>query len=151
MQCNIPLAWQNFCFVLFRFFKATPAACGSSLARGPVGAASRAYAIAIATPDPSCIWDLLLSLPQCWSLTHWTRLGIEVASLFCILNPLSHHWKSCKGICICCTTSSNVRVTFLSVVKGFNLILVRAELKGNMNLDHIVWIVWVKIWYRLCS
>ena len=55
-----------FCFVLFFLFTAPPMAYGSSWARGPMGAAAKAYATAI--PDLSHTCDLYHSLQQRWIL-----------------------------------------------------------------------------------
>ena len=65
---------------------ATPAACGSSQARGWIGAVAEAYTTATATPDPSHISDLYYSLWQCWILNplskarDWTCIFTEATS-----------------------------------------------------------------------
>ena len=59
-SCYI-LSWRTFFFFLF-----TPvlAACGSSQARGQIGAAAAAYTTAMAAPDLSRIFELHHSLWQ---------------------------------------------------------------------------------------
>ena len=46
----------------FFLFRATPAAYGSSQARGQIRATAEVYATAKATSDPSHIWDPFLKL-----------------------------------------------------------------------------------------
>ena len=53
-----------FCF----FFRAIPAAYGSSQVRDSVGAAAGAYTTATAMQDPSHVYDLHHSSQQCWIL-----------------------------------------------------------------------------------
>ena len=68
-----------FCFVLFCFClsKATPAAYGSSQARGQGGVAPAGlhHNHSTARPDLSCVCDL-----YCSSLAHWARPGIKPTS-----------------------------------------------------------------------
>ena len=61
-----------FFFFFCSLFRAVPTAYGGSQARGQIGAAAAAHATAMATPDPSCIWDLCHSL-QCWILNPQTE------------------------------------------------------------------------------
>ena len=49
----------------FFLFRVTPAAYGSSQARGQIRAVAEAYTTAMATWDPSHIVDLCLSLQKC--------------------------------------------------------------------------------------
>ena len=53
--------WNEFLF----FFMAAPAAYGNSQAKGWIGAATEAYATAMATPDSRHIFDLRHTLWQC--------------------------------------------------------------------------------------
>lgn len=55
-------------FNFFFLFMAAPEANRSYQARGHIGAAAVAYATA--TPDPSCICNLLCRLLQCQIVTH---------------------------------------------------------------------------------
>ena len=52
----------------FLLFRAAPKACGGSQARGWIGAKLLAFAIVIATPDPSRVCNLCHSSRQCWIL-----------------------------------------------------------------------------------
>ena len=47
---------------IYIFFIATPVVYGNSYARGRIRAVAVAYAITMATLDPSCVWDLRHSL-----------------------------------------------------------------------------------------
>ena len=76
----------QFYLSLFFFFKTACAAYVNSWARGQIGAAATAYAIATAMPNLSCICNLGCSLWQCW-----------------ILNPLS---EARGGTCILMDTMS---------------------------------------------
>ena len=49
-------------------FRAAPAACGRSQARGGIRAVAASYTTATAMPDPSCVCDLHHSSRQCWIL-----------------------------------------------------------------------------------
>ena len=63
-------------FVFVLLFRATPAAYGSSQARGPIGA-SAASTTATETPDPSCIWPYTTAHGNAGSLIHWARPGVK--------------------------------------------------------------------------
>ena len=52
-------------FFFLPFFRAAAKAYGGSQARGPIGAAARAYTRATAMPDPSCVCNLHDSSQQC--------------------------------------------------------------------------------------
>ena len=66
-------------------------------ARGQIGAAAETEAIAMATPDLSCICDLRCSLRQCRILNSLSEARVEPVSswrLHPVLNPLSHSGNS---------------------------------------------------------
>ena len=88
-----------FFFILFIYLMAIPVAYESSWARDWIGAAAEAYTTAMATPDPSHIWDLCHSLQQHQHHFNpcWVRPRIEPASspILCgVLNPQSHSRNS---------------------------------------------------------
>ena len=90
---NIPLPNLSFLFFFFPLCMAAPAAYGSSLARGPFGAAAGTYTTATATPDLSHIFDLRCSLGQHRIL----NARIEPASSWRrhqVFKPLSHSGNS---------------------------------------------------------
>ena len=53
-----------FIYLFIYFVRATPAAYGSSQARGQIGVAAAHYTTATATWDPSCVCDLYHSSQQ---------------------------------------------------------------------------------------
>ena len=82
--------WVLFCFVSC-LFGATPAAYGGSQARGWIGATVPAYTTAIATQDPSHIFDLHHSSQQCHILNSLSKARNRT----CILMDTSQihfHW-----------------------------------------------------------
>ena len=75
----------------------TPAVDGSSWARGRIRAIAGDYATATATPDPSCLCELLGSLLQCWILNPLSEARDQNCILTRtspILNPLYHGGNS---------------------------------------------------------
>ena len=78
---------------LFFFYGRTCMVCGSSQARGQIGAA---VASLHHKPKQHQIWAAL-ACNNARSLLHWSKPGIEPASswtLCCVLNPLSHNRNS---------------------------------------------------------
>ena len=76
----------NFDNSIFFLYTATPVTYESSQTRGQSELQLQAYAIAIAMPDQSHIYDLChCNLQQCWILKPWARPGIKSTSL-CIHN-----------------------------------------------------------------
>ena len=55
--------------------------CGSSQARGQIGAAAKAYTAAIETQDPSRICDLSHNLRQGWILHPLSKAGTQTCIL----------------------------------------------------------------------
>ena len=53
-----PTNYSYHLFFVFLFFRAAPAACGGSQARGRIGAVAAGYTTATTMPDPSHICDL---------------------------------------------------------------------------------------------
>ena len=74
-------------------FRAGSAAYGIPQARNQIGAAAEVYATAMATLDPSHIYDLHHSCGNMGSLTHWVRPGIKPASSW-ILAWFLTHWTT---------------------------------------------------------
>ena len=66
MNLSKPLVVLIMSIVLFFFLMAAPEGCGSSQARGQIGAAAAAYTTAMATVDLSSICDLCHNLWQRW-------------------------------------------------------------------------------------
>ena len=64
LEC-VALIYLNFLFFIFR---ATPTEYGNSQASIRIRAAAAGLTAAMATPDPSCVYDLPHSLWQCWIL-----------------------------------------------------------------------------------
>ena len=81
---------RSFTYFLFSFtFIATPVAYGRSQARGWIGAAAEAYAIATATQDLSRIGVLHHSSWQCWVLNPLNKAGVEHASSWILVEFVS--------------------------------------------------------------
>ena len=89
-KCPCFWVFANFFF----FFRATPAAYGSSQARGWTGAAATGLCHSHSNAYPSHICDPCCSLWKCWMFNS----RIELTSpwrLYCLTNPLSHNGNSC--------------------------------------------------------
>ena len=86
----------GFGFTYF-LFRVTPVAHLTSVARGQIGAAAKAYATAMAPSDPNCICNLRCSLQQHQILNplrevrDGTHLLMDISR---VLNPVSHNGNS---------------------------------------------------------
>ena len=89
-----------------------------------------AYTTAIATGDPSLIFDLYCSLQQCWILNHQARPGIKPASswtLCWVLNLLSHNrtppcyffFRASSILYPCLYPLGTFHLSFVSIVFSF--------------------------------
>ena len=116
-----------YCLCLFAFFRAAPATCGGSQARGQIRATATGLTTATAMLDPSHVCDL----------HHRSRQRLN-------LNPLSEaRDRTCNlvvpsWICFCCGMTGTPRhpLSYLSHLTGKNWGSVNLRMRKTLTLGY---------------